>query len=135
MSPRKIWIFSPDVGGIKIPDSVKHDVEKRIKSVAEKNFKGKYTRLDIRLKGQFCYIDAYQEPEVSDNWPPKDWPETREEYVERLRNTPTHFCRLRFFGDDRWSFVFYTTCSYNSSMIGKNKYINISCWSNQPDIR
>ncbi len=28
-----------------------------------------------------------------------------------------------------------STCSYNSSMIGKNKYINISCWSNQPDIR
>lgn len=88
MSPRKIWVFNPDVGGIKIPDSVKHDVEKRIKSVAEKHFKGKYTRLDIRFKGQFCYIDAYQEPDISDSWPPKNWPETREEYIERLRNTP-----------------------------------------------
>ncbi len=108
MLPRKIWVFNPDAGGIKIPDSVKHDVEKRIKSAAEKHFKGKYTRLDIRFKGQFCYIDAYQEPEIRDKWPPKDWPETREEYIERLRNTPTHLCRLRYFGDDRWGFAFYT---------------------------
>lgn len=108
MSPRKIWVFNPDAGGKKIPDSVKFDVEKRIKSVAEENFKGKYTRLDIRFMGQFCYIDAYQEPEVSDNWPPKDWPETREEYIERLRNTPVHLCRLRYFGDERWGFAFYT---------------------------
>ena len=27
---------------------------------------------------------------------------------ERLRNTPTHLCRLRYFGDDRWSFGFFT---------------------------
>ena len=76
MSPHKKWVFDPDSGGIKIPDPVKHDVEKRITSVAEKHVKGKYTRLDIRFKGQFCYIDAYQEPEVSNDWPPEDWPET-----------------------------------------------------------
>lgn len=108
MSP---WVKSdlnPGTGGIKIPDSVKHDVEKRITSIAEKHFKGKYTRLDIRFKSQFCYIDAYQEPEVSNDWPPEDWPEAREEYIERLRNTPTHLCRLRYFGDDQWGFAFYT---------------------------
>ncbi len=108
MSPRKIWVFDPDSGGIKIPDPVKIDVERRIDNIAQQHFKGKYTRLDIRFKGQFCYIDAFQEPEVSEKWPPKDWPETREEYIERLRKTPTHLCRLRYFGDDRWSFAFYT---------------------------
>lgn len=108
MSPRKQWVFAPDSGGIKIPESVKRDVEKRIQSVAEKHFKGKYTRLDIRFKGQFCYVDAFREPEVDENWPPKDWPETREEYLERLRNTPVHLCRLRYFGQDRWGFAFYT---------------------------
>lgn len=37
------------------------------------------------------------------------WPETSEQYLERLRNTPTHLCRLRYFGPgDRWSFGFYT---------------------------
>lgn len=40
---------------------------------------------------------------------PSDFPESRQEYVERLRNTPTHLCRLRYFGDeDAWSFAFYT---------------------------
>jgi hypothetical protein len=53
-------------------------------------------------------MDAYQEPEVSNDWPPEDWPETKEEYIERLRNTPVHLCRLRYFGDDRWGFAFYT---------------------------
>ena len=35
-------------------------------------------------------------------------PETREEFLERLRNTPVHLCRLRYFGDDRWGFAFFT---------------------------
>ena len=30
---------------------------------------------------------------------PPDWHETREEHIDRLRNTPTHLFRLRFFGD------------------------------------
>ncbi len=108
MPSRKVWIFNPDSGGIKIPDSVKSDVDRRVKSVAEEHFKGKYIRLDIHFKGQFCYVDAFQEPEVSDDWPPKDWHETQEVYIERLRNTPTHLCRLRYFGDDQWGFAFYT---------------------------
>ena len=108
MSPQKRWVFDPNAGGIKIPDSLKYEVEKRITSIAEKHFKGKYTRLDIRFKAQFCYIDAYQEPEISNDWPPEDWSETREEYIERLRNTPVHLCRLRYFSKDRWGFAFYT---------------------------
>jgi hypothetical protein len=29
--------------------------------------------------------------------------------LERLRNTPTHLCRLRYFGDEEgWGFAFYT---------------------------
>jgi len=35
--------------------------------------------------------------------------ETREEYTERLRNTPTHLCRLRYKGDEeKWTMAFYT---------------------------
>lgn len=108
MPSKKRWSFRPDAGGIKVPDDVKRDVVERIKNVAEKHFKGKYTRLDIRFKGQFCYIDAYEEPEAKEGWPPKGWPETREEYIVRLRNTPVHLCRLRYFGDDMWSYAFYT---------------------------
>jgi hypothetical protein len=104
----KRWYFDPGSGEKKIPEGVKHDIVKRIEDVAEKHFKGKYTLLDIRFKGQFCYIYAYEEPEVNEGWPPEDWPETREEYIERLRNTPVHLCRLRYFGNDEWSYAFFT---------------------------
>ena len=108
MSPRGTWVFDPNSGGIKIPPAVQADVEKRIRAVAGKEFKDKYTRLEIRFRNQFCYIDAYTEPVLTDGWPPADWSETREEYAERLRNTPVHLCRLRYFGNDEWGFAFYT---------------------------
>lgn len=106
--PPKQWVFDPGSGGVKIPPSVKADVEKRILALAEKEFKGKYTRIEIRFRSQFCYMDAYTEPVLTEGWPPEDWHESREEYAERLRNTPTHLCRLRYFGDDKWGFAFYT---------------------------
>ena len=108
MPARKQWVFAPDSGGTKITEALKTEIKQRIERVAQRRFKGKYTRLDIRFKGQFCYIDAYKEPQVMKGWPPKDWPETREEFYERLRNTPTHLCRLRYFSDDRWGYAFYT---------------------------
>jgi hypothetical protein len=108
MPSQKQWVFSPEIGGVKIPEAVQRDVQKRLGALASSRFKGKYTRLDIRSKAQFCYMDAYTEPpKPTKSWPPKDWPETREECVERLRNTPTHLCRLRYFGDERWGFAFY----------------------------
>ncbi len=110
MPIRRQWVFDPDSGGVRIPEAAKRHTEQRLRRYAEEHFSGRYTRLNIRFRGQFCYIDAYTEPEThSDNWPPPDWPETREEYLERLRNTPTHLCRLRYFGDEeRWGFAFYT---------------------------
>jgi len=108
MSARRQWVFDPDSGGKKIPETVKRDIEKRIHAVANEQFNGRYTRLDIRFRGQFSYIDAYTEPRISVNWPPQNWPETREEYLDRMRNTPVHLCRLRYFGNDRWGFAFYT---------------------------
>ena len=110
MAPRGQWVFAPDSGGVRIPDAVKHRTEARLRRHAEEHFASRYTALDIRFRGQFCYVDAYTEPEpLGPGWPPPDWPETREEYQERLRKTPTHLCRLRYFGDEeRWGFAFYT---------------------------
>lgn len=127
MSPQRQWIFDPNAGGIKVPETVKQDVVRRVTETAEKHFNGKYIRLDISFKNQFCYIDAFTEPKVSKNWPPKDWPETREEYINRIRSTPTHLCRLRYFGEDRWGYTFYTysndkyeLCVYpNGEFLGK----------------
>jgi hypothetical protein len=98
MPPQKQWTFNSNVGGIKIPEVVKCGVIRRITETAEKHFKDKHARLKIYFKNQFCYIDVFTEPKVTKNWPPKDWPESREEYINRIRNTPTHLCRLRYFG-------------------------------------
>lgn len=101
------WVFTPDRGGKPIPDAVKRRVEARLDRYAAEHFAGRYTRLAIRFKAQFCYIDAYTEPAPrAAMWPGAT--ETLEEYMERLRNTPTHLCRLRYYGDEeRWGFAFY----------------------------
>ena len=113
--PHKQWVFAPDSGGVKVPETVKRRTEARIQRYAAENHAGQFTRLGIRFRGQFCYIDAYTEPYVRDNWPPPDWPESREEHYARLRNTPNHLCRLRYFGrEDEWGFAFY--------LYGQEKY-------------
>ncbi len=120
------WVFDPDSGGEKITPAVKLRTEARIRRFAEENYAGKFTRLDIRFRGQFCYIDAYTEPPpLTPDWPPADWPETREAYQERLRNTPTHLCRLRYFGkDDEWGFAFfaYSSVKYELSVFPNGSF-------------
>jgi len=102
------WVYDPDSGGTKIPAIVQADVIKRINQLAQEQYKGRYIRLDIRFRAQFCYIDAYTEPNLAEDWPPAGWDETREEALERLRNSPIRLCRLRYFGKDEWGFAFYT---------------------------
>jgi hypothetical protein len=76
---------------------------------AEKYYAGKYKRIDVRFKAQFCYIDAYIEPYIPDNFDPSRFRETREEFYERVSNIPTHLCRLRYKGDEeKWTMAFYT---------------------------
>jgi hypothetical protein len=103
------WVRDPHAGGVKIPKRVQESTKQRILAYAEAQYAGKYTRLDIRFRAQFCYIDAYTEPFVADDFPPPGFPESRETYLERMRNIPKHLCRLRYFGDeDSWTFAFYT---------------------------
>jgi hypothetical protein len=106
---RKIWVYDPQSGGVKIPQKIQPRIHQCILAHAEKHYAGKYNRIDVRFRGQFCYIDAYKEPYVSGNYNPKLYGESRQEHIKRLRNIPMHLCRLRFFGDeDRWSMAFYT---------------------------
>ena len=104
----KVWIFNLHSGGKKILPDTRAKVIKRINEHAKKNYAGKFTCLDIRFRGALCYIDAYKEPVLEKGDPPKWMKETREEYIERLRNTPTHLCRLRYFDINHWSVAFYT---------------------------
>ena len=120
------WQRDPDSGGVKINDSVKHEVKQRIIKFAETNLAGRYTKLDIRFRDKFCYVDAYTEPlePVKKEWSP-DFPETREEHIERMRNTPIHLCRLRYFGDeDEWGLAFYSYAddTYGTSVFPNGKF-------------
>jgi hypothetical protein len=106
MSP---WVREPDSGGVKIPKTVQERIKQRILKYAEAHYAGNYTRLDIRFHNQFCYIDAYTEPHVALDFPLANFPGSQKEHIERIRNTPIHLCRLRYFGDEEaWSFAFYT---------------------------
>ncbi len=59
---RKVWMYAPDSGGLKIPEPLEVEVRRKIEAYAAKHFHGRYTRLDIRFRGQFCYVDAFIEP-------------------------------------------------------------------------
>lgn len=97
MSP---WVIDPNSGGVKIPKVVQERTKQRILKYAEAHYAGKYTRLDIRFRSQFCYIDAYLAPQIEPDFPPADSSLSREKYVEQIQNIPTHLCRLRYFGDE-----------------------------------
>jgi hypothetical protein len=110
MVARRGWVRDPDAGGVNIPPAVRTRTAERIQRYADKHYAGKFTRLDIRFRGPFCYIDAFTEPEEPSKDLLKITKETREQYLERMRNSPVHLCRLRYFGDEEkgWAVAFYT---------------------------
>jgi len=105
----RVWTYDPYSGGVKIPAPVRQRTEQRIRSYAETHYAGRFTRLDIRFRGRLCYIDAYTEPSEPSPGLLRALGESRKQYLERLRSTPAHLCRLRYFGnEERWSMAFYT---------------------------
>jgi len=112
MPTRRVWMYSPHSGGKKVPEHVRQSTARRIEAFAVEHFAGRYRELAIRFRGQFCYVDAFVDPDPL----PADWTgpgdETAEEHQARLRDTQVHLCRLRFNGDpDRWTFAFYSYAS------------------------
>jgi len=112
------WVYDPHSGGEKIPNNVKERTKDRILKHAEKLYDGKYERLNIRFRKQFCYIDAYVMPDIPDDFPPPDFPETREEYIERVSNVPyifSVFVILERMTDGVWLFI--STVMRNTSHV------------------
>lgn len=107
MANGKVWMLTPHSGGEKISPRTQELVKKRITEYAEKNYAGKFSRLEFKFRGALCYVDAFSEPDEKE-WSPTYSRETKEEFIERLRNTPTHLVRMRHFGTERWSVAFYT---------------------------
>ena len=106
---RKIWMRNPHGGGTTIPNVVQQETVRRIRAYAEKRYAGTFVRLDIRFRGAFCYIDAYVEPSTPSRRLLRVLHETRQGYLDRLREVPLHLSRLRYFGGTKiWSMAFYT---------------------------
>jgi hypothetical protein len=80
-------MYTPHLDGEKIPEPVKERTRARILAHATEHYAGKFTRLEVRFRGAFCYIDAFEEPHLGEDFSPPDWPETREQ---------------------RWTLAFYT---------------------------
>jgi hypothetical protein len=102
------WVLDPHSGGNKIPEAVRRETIARLERYAAANYAGLYARLDIRFRGALCYIDAFTEPEEPSEALLRITGETREQFLGRLRATPLHLCRLRYFAPERWSLAFYT---------------------------
>lgn len=109
MNTKKVWMRGLDAGSVKIPPPVRDRITERIMQYAEMQYGGRFSRLDIRYRGAFCYIDAYVEPSEPSLGLLNATGETREEFMDRLRKTPIHLCRLRYFGDEEaWELALYT---------------------------
>jgi hypothetical protein len=104
---RVMWVYNPHVGGKIISKDVRRRTTYRIQRYAAEHHAGKFARIDVRFRGALCYVDVYTEPDPDDRYVPEG--QTHEEYLDRLRNTPLHLCRLRYFGnEDDWSISFYS---------------------------
>ncbi|MGV3720198.1 MAG: hypothetical protein ACO1SX_04740 [Actinomycetota bacterium] len=103
------WVYDPHYGGVKVPPAVQRETARRIRAYAAEHNAGQFTRLDMRFRGAFCYVDAFIEPREPSEEYLNAINLSREEYLERMRNLPTHLVRLRYFGDiERWSMAFFT---------------------------
>ena len=116
-----MWVFDPDAGGVKIPERTKRDVETRLKEYAAKHYADDYAKIEIKFRGAFCYIDVFTNPPVSHKMPVD---KTQAEMLDRLRNTPTHLCRLRHFTVDRWTcgFYLYSSNKYELFTMGDGSF-------------
>lgn len=79
------WVYTPHHGGKKIPSEMYKDICKKVESFERARPWYPKTKLKVRFKAQFCYIDTIEEGDG------------------RL----FHLCRLRLLHDG-WSFALYT---------------------------
>lgn len=108
MGARKVWTRSPHSGGIRVPPALQEEVRGRVQAHAHTHFAGRFRDIEVRFRGPLCYIDAYREPGPPTRALLEVLGETEEQHRERLRNTPIHLCRLRYFAYQVWSLAFFT---------------------------
>lgn len=106
---KRVWQFNPSSGGRPVPDAVRRATKATILNHGKRHFPGRYRELDVRFKAQFCYVDAYVEPEepVADE-ESIDAGVNGGEALEQIGLRALQLCRLRFFAPDRWSLAIHS---------------------------
>jgi hypothetical protein len=64
--------------------------------------------LDVRFRGAFCYLDAFCEARRPTRAELRAYGLNLAEYLDRVRSTPIHLCRMRYLGRDQWNVAFFT---------------------------
>jgi hypothetical protein len=125
--PRARWVYNPHAGGTPIPEAVRSQITTRLQAHAKNRVPGQFDRLEVRIKGKFCYLDIHQDPgPVADDWVLPAWAGNREDFWQQSRNAPIQLCRLRYHGSlERWSFAFYSyaSCSYEPACFSSGDLI------------
>ena len=79
------WVLSSSSGGIKIPPSAYTEISTRVSAYASSRPWNSSHKLQLRFKGQFCYVDSVE----------KD-------------GTICPLGRLRYFQMEKWGLALYT---------------------------
>lgn len=90
------WYYDPHSGGGKIPPHMQETIRLRVKAYEVQRPWYPQTKLTVRFRGQFCYVDSIE----SDG-------------------TQMPLGRLRYFSENDWSFAYFTysTDQYRSCLI------------------
>jgi hypothetical protein len=80
------WYYDPQSGGTKIPSKLYEKVRTQAESFERTRKWYPKSRLSLRFKGQFCYVDVLEQGETA----------------------PSPLVRLRYFRDNDWSMAFFT---------------------------
>lgn len=124
--PKKVWMYDPQSGGTKIPPKVQSEVQKRLGTYKTEQYPDvkELIRIGVRFKGQFCYVDAYDEPPEPDPKMLSHYGITWEEWIEKMRNTPQPLFRLRYLSLAGWSLAIYTYSNekYSPAIFSSGKW-------------
>ncbi len=107
---KSLWQFDPSSGGRPVPDAVRRATKAAILAHGQRHFTNRYRELEVRFKAQFCYVDAYVEPEE----PVGDESELK-------------LCRIRFFAPERWSLAIYSYAQerYEASVFADGGFVGL----------
>ena len=90
----KRWVYAPHSGGVDIPDRVREKTRQRILTSASSTFPANIPASKCASRESSVTSTHIPNLKLPPGWPPPDFPETREQHIERLRNIPTHLRRL-----------------------------------------